>query len=138
MKMNGLNAKIFLVIISGLILVGNGIAQNSKKDTVSSATKELNQNPSDTVSNELILDEISIKGEIDRPNVTIMPKRVETDVKKIDLERKFSEEVNKAQGEVPELKEELRKIENIESIKNTMKKDRLKKNNTKGKKKKEK
>ena len=118
---------LFLIFIS----TGNIFAQSTKQDTVTADTNHIARNSVvvDTVANELILEEINIEGEIDRPNVIIMPKRVETDMEKIDLERKFSEEINQAEGELPELEEELRKIERIESIKKTLKKDRTKKKN---------
>lgn len=134
-----LNSIIYLLLITFFILLSNAVAQNSENDSTDTlSTQVLNQNQPDTTSNELILDEINIKGEIDRPNVIIMPTRVETEVKKIELERKFSKEVNKIQGEIPELQEELRKIENIKSIKKTIKRDRLKNNNTEKKKEKQK
>ncbi len=137
--MNKLNKYILFLIVFGNIIAGDIFAQNSKNDTTSAKNKESTKNKVDTVSNELILDEINIKGEIDKPNVIIMPKRVETDVKKVDLERKFSQEINKAEGEIPELQEKLREIENIESIKKALNKDRIKNqnNNPEGKKKKE-
>jgi len=128
--MNRFKKKIlFLILLSGFLMYSNTYAQKGKKDTVSTKTKEVTKNQVDSVSKELILEEINIKGEIDRPNVIIMPKRIETDIKKIDLERKFSEEINKANRDIIELKEELRKIESIESIKKTIKRKRLKKNN---------
>jgi len=137
--MNKLNKIILFLIFLGCIIVGDVTAQNRKKDTKKTKTKEIIENKVDTVSNELILDEINIKGELDRPNVIILPKRVEANVKKIDLERKFSKEINKAEGEIPELQEKLREIENIESIKKALNKDRdkNKNNNPEGKKKKE-
>jgi len=127
--MNRLNKHILFLIVFGSIIAGDIFAQNSKNDTTSVKKKELIKNKVDTVSKELILDEINIKGEIDKPNVIIMPKRVETDIKKVDLERKFSKEINKAEGEIPELQEKLREIENIESIKKALKRDRIKNKN---------
>ena len=113
------------------IIIGNIFAQNPKQDTLTVKTNEIAEDTVvvDTVSDELILEEITIEGEIDRPNVIIMPKRVETDMEKIDLEREFSKEINQAEGELPELEEELRKIESIESIKKTVKRDRTKQKN---------
>ena len=113
------------------IVISNIFAQNPKQDTLTVKTNEIAEDTVvvDTVSDELILEEITIEGEIDRPNVIIMPKRVETDIEKIDLERKFSKEINQAEGELPELEEELRKIESIESIKKTVKRDRTKQKN---------
>lgn len=84
------------------------------------------ENKADTVSSELILNEIRIKGQIDRPNVIVIPKRVKTDVVKIDLKRNFKEEVNQADGDIPELNKELRKIEKIKSINKAVNKKRTK------------
>jgi len=120
--------KIFFLFF---IVIGNIFAQNPKQDTITVKTSEIAEDTVvvDTVSDELILEEITIEGEIDRPNVIIMPKRVETDMEKIDLERKFSKEINQAEGELPELEEELRKVESIESIKKTVKRDRTRQKN---------
>ena len=73
---------------------------------------------------ELVLDEIQIRGRIERPGVLIMPKRVEPELEEVELERSFKKEVKEGVGEVPTPDRELGKVDRARNIKKTLKKKR--------------
>ena len=67
---------------------------------------------------------IEIQGKIERPGVIIVPKRVETEIEEIELERSFQQEVKEEIGQIPEPDRELQQVDRIESIKETIQKER--------------
>lgn len=75
-------------------------------------------------SDELVLEEIEIMGRIDKPGVIILPKRIEPDVQEIDLDRSFQQEVKNGIGEIPGPDRMLRQLEQVESIKKAVEKER--------------
>ena len=75
---------------------------------------------------EIILDEIEIKGRVDKPGVIILPKRIEPEVQELDLDRSFQQEVKNGIGEIPGPDRMLRELEQVESIKKAVEKNRNK------------
>jgi len=75
---------------------------------------------------EIVLDDIEIKGRVDRPGVIILPKRIEPEVQEIDLDRSFQQEVKNGIGEIPGPDRMLRQLEQVESIKKAVEKERNK------------
>lgn len=73
---------------------------------------------------DLTLEEIEIQGSIEKPSVTIVPKRIEPDLREVELNRSFDREVKDGVGEIPKQDEPLRKVETVTSIKKTIEKKR--------------
>jgi len=95
----------------------------AQQDTTKQAVTPVKTKP-DTSDSELILDAIQITGSVDKPGVIIMSKRIEPELKKIDLERSFEREVKQGVGEITKPNEELRKVEGVKSIKKSVNKKR--------------
>ncbi|NQT25505.1 hypothetical protein HQ585_09120 [candidate division KSB1 bacterium] len=75
---------------------------------------------------EILLENIEIRGRIDKPGVIILPKRIEPEVQEIDLDRSFQHEVKNGIGEIPGPDRMLRQLEQVESIKKAVEKERNK------------
>lgn len=75
-------------------------------------------------SKEIELEEIVIQGSPEAPSVIIVPKRIEPEMKQDPLERSFKEELNKEFNRVPQPNDLLHQIEDVESIKKTVEKER--------------
>jgi hypothetical protein len=88
---------------------------NAGKDS-----KSAKRNP----SGEIQLEEIDIQGSVEKPSVTIVPKRIEPDLRELELNRSFEQEVKENVGEIPKSDEPLRKVEPVESIKKSVEKKR--------------
>ncbi len=73
---------------------------------------------------ELFLDDIEIKGRVDKPSVIIMPKRIDPEVGEVLLEREFEQELKEGMGEIPQIEDETSQVENVQSIKRAITKDR--------------
>jgi hypothetical protein len=110
-------------VIGGFSLPGTTIGQEAVQDTsrrISSSNAAI-----DTSANEeLVLDEIQIRGRIERPGVLILPKRVEPEVEEVELDRSFKKEVKEGVGEVPTPESELGRVERVKNVKKTIKKKR--------------
>ncbi len=77
-----------------------------------------------SATEELVLDEIQIRGRIERPSVLIMPKRVEPELEEVELDRSFKKEVKEGVGEVPTPDRELGRVDRVQNVKKTIKKKR--------------
>lgn len=75
-------------------------------------------------SKEIELEEIVIQGSPEAPSVIIVPKRIEPEMNHDPLERSFKEELTKEFNNVPQPNELLHQIEDVESIKKTVEKER--------------
>jgi hypothetical protein len=76
-------------------------------------------------SDEILLDDIDIQGEAEKPSVIILPKRVEPDVPKSEPERSFGEEVRKAAiGDADHADRAIGVLEPVKSIKKAVEKNR--------------
>lgn len=101
-------------------------AKNTKID--SSATSEMiqslanglsqNLNRSGAEEGEMLLPVIQIDAVIEKPGVSLIPKKIKTDVGRVDLgERSFDQELKTRPKEVPEIPIELESEKKIEKIK---------------------
>jgi len=72
------------------------------------------------LAEELVLDVIYIMGNVEKPGVIIVPKRVEPELPEVELDRSFKREVKEGIGDIPKLEEELGKVERVQSIKKTI------------------
>lgn len=79
--------------------------------------------PAADSSGELLLDEIEIKGNVEKPGVIIVPKRIEPEIRDIELKRSFEEEL-KGAGDAPKPDEKLGEVEQVESIKKAVERKR--------------
>lgn len=75
-------------------------------------------------SEELVLDDIQIKGKVEKPGVIIIPKRIEPKLEEKELERDFEKELKGEYEDIYRPDNELRKVERVESIKKAIDKDR--------------
>jgi hypothetical protein len=74
--------------------------------------------------NFLQLDEIRIQGEVERPSVIVLPKRIEPEMQADSLNRSFSQEIRKNTDEVPTPVKALNRVEPVKSIKKEIEKKR--------------
>ena len=74
--------------------------------------------------NEIRLDEIRIQGEVEKPNVIILPKRIEPDLESDGLNRSFSKEITKNTDDVPKPDKAISQVEPVKSIKKEIEKKR--------------
>lgn len=79
--------------------------------------------PAADSSGELLLDEIEIRGNVEQPGVIIVPKRIEPEIKDIELKRSFEGEL-KGAGDAPKPDEKLGEVEQVESIKKAVERKR--------------
>ena len=131
--MNRIHMKWIMLIVL-FVSMGSlsGQTQSVKNDSTSKATNNsipLKTVKQDTVSDEIVLDEIFIQGKIDKPAVIIVPKRVEPDLKEVELERSFKKELKEGVGDILQPEKELRKVDQVKSIKKAIERDRRKKKN---------
>jgi hypothetical protein len=98
-------------------------AVSSVQDTVGQKTGG-NGGDDGLDGDELFLDEIEIKGRVEKPSVIIMPKRIDPEVGEVHLEREFEQELKEGMGEIPEVDDETNRVENVQSIKRAINKDR--------------
>ena len=75
-------------------------------------------------TDELVLDEIEIKGKVEKPGVIILPKRVEPEMGEVELGRSFKREVKDGIGDLPKAEDVLGKVERVNSIKKTVERNR--------------
>ncbi len=110
----------------GFALPGIVKAQTAPQDTVILNTKgvyrslEKETTEEDSLAEELVLDVIYIMGNVEKPGVIIVPKRVEPELPEVELDRSFKREVKEGIGDIPKLEEELGKVERVQSIKKTI------------------
>lgn len=114
--------KLFLSILFFLLFIGIASAQTVKKDSIKTVASQVKS--AEATNGELVLDVIEIKGRVEKPGVIIMPKRVETDMGELALERSFKKEVREGMGEIPKPEKELRQLDQIKSIKKTVERKR--------------
>ncbi len=113
----------------------SALSQTVKQDTSKTAKPKLlaanivktDSVKVDSTSGDLILDEIKIEGEIEKPGVILIPKRLEPKLQEKGLNRSFKEELKNNNGEIIKPTKELRKVERVESIRQTLEKKRKKK-----------
>ena len=104
-------------------LPGTVQAQKVTQDTTKQKLESQIALP-DSSAEEFVLDDIYIKGNVEKPGVIVMPKRVEPELEKVELERSFKREVKEGIGDIPKPEKELREVERVESIKKTVKRKR--------------
>lgn len=88
-------------------------AQQSQPDSSQASTGD-----------ELILDTIDIKGEVDQPGVIFMPKRIEPELSDVDLERSFDDELKNGAGDVPSPVEAKHHVEDVKDVNKIVKRKR--------------
>lgn len=67
-------------------------------------------------SDDLVLEEIEIKGKVEKPGVYMMPKRIEPEVEEMELGRSFQNELKDGVRVVPKPDTELGEVDKINSI----------------------
>ncbi len=96
------------------------LSQTSPQDTSKvSAVQNSDLNGDD---DELVLD--VIESYVDKPGVTIIPKRVEPEMEEREIGRSFEREVKQGVGEIPMPDDALRKVDRVQSIKKAIDKKR--------------
>jgi hypothetical protein len=118
-----------LVICAALFLAGLGQAHPPKgksvrTDSVKVKPQNLPKPAKPNQKDEIILDEIEIKGEVEKPSVIILPKRLEPEMKEVELERSFTQEVKEGAGDVPKPDKTIGQVEPVKSIKKAVEKKR--------------
>jgi hypothetical protein len=113
----------FMVFAVACHLLGTVRAQKVTQDTTKQKLESKVVLP-DSSTEEIVLDIIYIKGNVEKPGVIVMPKRVEPELEKVELERSFKREVKEGIGDIPKPEKELREVERVESIKKTVKRKR--------------
>ena len=75
-------------------------------------------------NNEIRLEEIQIQGEVEKPSVIILPKRIEPELESDGLNRSFSREIKEKADDVPKPDKAISKVEPVKSIKKEIEKKR--------------
>lgn len=116
---------IFWIVTIG---IGLGILSEAEAQTVGqdSTNRQVvaRADSSRNSSGEMILEEIEIRGKVEKPGVIILPKRVEPELSDVELKRSFKKEVEKGVGEILKPEKELGSVERIKSIKKTVERKR--------------
>jgi hypothetical protein len=99
-------------------------ADSSAADSANAGPRNLSKTAKSGKADELILDDIEIKGEVEKPSVIILPKRLEPEMNEVELERSFKREVKEGTGDVPKPDKALGQVEPVKSIKRTIDKKR--------------
>jgi len=118
---------VFLLIFNILFASGldrTGRAQTAAQDTTGKSPIPTKDAKIDSLSGEMVLDVIEIKGRVEKPGVIIVPKRVEPKLKEVELERNFKREVQEGIGEIPKPEKELRTVEKVKSVKKIVERKR--------------
>lgn len=110
-------AVLFLSI--GIQVTESAVAQNVSQDTTVKALHG-GVSQSDSTTREMVFDIIEVQGNVQKPGVIIIPKRLEPELEEVDLERSFKKEVRDGVGEIRRPEKELQKVDQIESIKKTV------------------
>ena len=110
-----------------MIMVEAGFAQTAADSVRTKPVKEPDQrtvaDSTKTDANVMVLETIEIRGKVQKPGVLLVPRRIEPEIGKMELERSFEKEVKEA-GDIPKVDKELRKVERVESIKKAVEKQR--------------
>lgn len=96
----------------------------AETDTTDTLTQVQNPVDNDGDGEEIILDDIEIIGQVEKPGVIIFPKRIEPELPEVELERSFQRELKEGMGEFVKPDDELSQIENVQSIKKAIEKKR--------------
>ncbi len=119
-----------IIVLLLFLVYGTVMPQSTRQDTTKikeKIKKGINkQAKSDTLSNEIVLEAIEIKGKVEKPGVIIMPKRIEPKLKEIKLERDFKKEIKENVVDAIDPKKELGKVDKVKSIKKTIERKRKK------------
>lgn len=107
-----------------LMITGIVTAQETKVDTSAASSVKVAKSGNNGDSEEMVLDVIEIKGHVEKPGVTIIPKRIEPEMEEKDINRSFDDEVKKGVGEILTPDEALREVDRVKSIKKTLEKKR--------------
>ena len=109
-----------LCIVLGL--VSGTVAQTTAGDSSANQTARIDS--TDRATGEMILDEIEIRGKVEKPGVIVMPKRIEPELGEVELTRSFKKEMKQGVGEIPKPEKELGSVDRVKSIKKTVKRKR--------------
>ncbi len=115
--------RLICVFVFLLMLTAGLFAQESKADTLKNVPAQVTGSKSNG-DEEMVLDVIEIKGHIEKPGVTIIPKRIEPEMEERDINRSFDDEVKKGVGEISTPDDALRKVDRVKSIKKAIEKKR--------------
>ena len=113
---------IFMVCVFVLFQKAN--AQTVAQDTIRQKLETKTIEKDSSTGGELVLKAIEIKGKIEKPGVIIMPKRVEPELGKMELERSFQRELKQGVGQVPKPEKALQQVDRVKSIKKTIERKR--------------
>jgi len=73
---------------------------------------------------ELVLDEIEIQGQIEKPGVIVLPKRVDPEMGQMELDRSFDNELKNGVEALPQPEDALGRIDGVQSIKKAVERKR--------------
>jgi hypothetical protein len=112
------------IVFCGIFYLGSTVqAQSAQRDsTVRQDAVRVDSTDND--SGEMILDEIEIRGKVEKPGVIVMPKRVEPELGEVELTRSFKKEMKEGVGEIPKPEKELGRVDRVKSIKKTVERKR--------------
>ena len=118
---------IFIFLFSNLYMIQSVNCETRQQDNpVKTTTQDSTGVTSGVTSGdeEMVLETIEIKGNVQKPGLIIMPKRVEPKLDKVDLERNFEREVNEGVGEIIKPEDEMNRVDRVKSIKKTVERER--------------
>lgn len=74
----------------------------------------------DSLKGEMILEAIDILGNVEKPGVIIMPKRLEPELESVELDRSFEDELREGTGDLEKVVRDLDRVDRVENIKKTV------------------
>ena len=109
-----------IFIIFSLLIISSVQAQEKSK------TKEQEKKPPKVAqTGEVILDELHLEALIEKPSVSIVPKRIEPDLEKVEfISRKFDRELRMVPEKLFDMHLEKNKVQKIRNIEKILKKKR--------------
>ena len=112
-------SRLFVLFSAGLLFASVLLAQESGSSVSQDSTQTGVQG-----SGELMLDEIEIQGQIEKPGVIVMPKRVNPEIEQMELGRSFDNELKNGVEALPQSEEALGQVDHVKSIKKAVERKR--------------
>ncbi|MBN2102706.1 hypothetical protein JW835_01555 [bacterium] len=111
--------RLYVIVYAGLFLMAAVFAQENS----TSASQDSSQTGFQG-NGELILDEIEIQGQIEKPGVIVLPRRVDPEIGQVELGRSFDNELKNGVEALPKPDKVLGQVDDVKSIKKAVERQR--------------
>ncbi len=118
-----MRARILFIFLGFSLVSRSGYSDSGGQAALPDSTK-VQEGAKKGNGKELILEDIEIKGRVEKPGVIIVPKRISPEIKEVEINRSFEAEMKNGVGDVPQPEKALRRLEPVENIKKAVEKER--------------